>query len=94
MSDWGNEDAQKKQTNKNKQTKKPQVQIHTGQPGNLRGVQLAPAKCYHSFFIPVLPLQSFSSLNSLLTAEAIGYVNVDKANIITGEEIYKINAQM
>lgn len=32
----------------------------------------------------------FKSLNSLLTAEAIEYVNFNKANIMTGEEIYKM----
>lgn len=42
-------------------------------------------------FKPVVSVTEFASLNSLLTAEAIGYVNIDKANIMTGEEKYKIN---
>lgn len=46
------------------------------------------------FLYTCVSVTKFSSLNSLLTAEAIGYVNVDKANIMTGEEIYKINVQI
>lgn len=48
-----------------------------------------PVLFFFFVFTPVLALQSFSSLNSLLTAEAIGYVNVDKANVMTGKEIQK-----
>lgn len=62
------------------------VQIHSGQPGNFQGYSWLPLT------LPVFPLYlccftKFSSLNSLLTAEAIGYVNVDKANFMTGKEI-------
>lgn len=62
---------------------------HTGQPGNSGG---------NSWLSPMLPfllhtcvgVTKFKSLNSLLTAEAIKYVNFNKANIMTGEEIYKM----
>lgn len=94
MSNRGNED-----------THKIHVQIHTGQPGNLRGggrglgrgrggVQLAPVDATSFFLYTCVSVTRFSSLNSQLTAEAIGYVNVNKANTITGKEIYKINIQM
>lgn len=94
MSNRGNED-----------THKIHVQIHTGQPGNLRGggrglgrgrggVQLAPDDATSFFLYTCVSVTRFSSLNSQLTAEAIGYVNVNKANTITGKEIYKINIQM
>lgn len=46
------------------------------------------------FLYTCVSVTRFSSLNSQLTAEAIGYVNVNKANTITGKEIYKINIQM
>lgn len=63
---------------------------HTGQPGNSGGGG--------SWLLPMLPfllhtcvgVTKFKSLNSLLTAEAIKYVNFNKANIMTGEEIYKM----
>ena len=82
MSNRGNED-----------THKIHVQIHTGQPGNLwggGGVQPAPDDATSFFFFlfflyTCVSVTRFSSLNSQLTAEAIGYVNVDKANTITGK---------
>lgn len=46
------------------------------------------------FLNTCVSITKISSLNSLLTAEAIGNVNVDKANIMTGQEIYKINVQI
>lgn len=46
------------------------------------------------FLNTYVSITKISSLNSLLTAEAIGNVNVDKANIMTGQEIYKINVQI
>lgn len=98
MSNRGNED-----------THKIHVQIHTGQPGNLRGggrglgrgrgrggagYSWLPSMLPVFFLYTCVSVTRFSSLNSQLTAEAIGYVNVNKANTITGKEIYKINIQM
>lgn len=69
------------------------VQIHTGQPGNLQGYSWLPTML-PVFLYTCVSVPKFASLNSLLTAEAIRYVNVDKANIRTGEQIYKINIQL
>lgn len=65
---------------------------HTGQPGN------SGWGGGDSWLLPMLPfllhtcvgVTKFKSLNSLLTAEAIEYVNFNKANIMTGEEMYKM----
>lgn len=66
---------------------------HTGQPGNSGWGGWGG-----SWLLPMLPfllhtcvgVTKFKSLNSLLTAEAIEYVNFNKANIMTGEEMYKM----
>lgn len=77
MSNLGNEDAQK---HAYRYTRASRVTY-----GGIAG----PRQCYHSFFTHVLVFTTLSLLNSLLTAEAIGYVNFDKANVMTGEETYK-----
>lgn len=79
MSDRGNEDTRK------------YTYRYTRASRVTYGGAAGSRQCYQSFFITVL---EFSSLNSLLTAEATGYVNIDKANIMTGEERYKINVQI
>lgn len=82
MSNRGNEDTQKYTY---RYTRASRV-THGGAAGS--------RQCYQSFFITCVSVTKFSSLNSLLTAEATGYVNIDKANIMTGEERYKINVQI
>lgn len=67
--------------------KKIHVQIHTGQPGNVLGYSWLLTMLL-VFLYTFFSITKFSSLNSLLMAEAIGYVNVDKDNIIAGQELY------
>lgn len=91
MSDRGNEDTQKYTY---RYTRASRV-TYGGEGG---GGTAGSRRCYLFFVLFFFPftcvsVTKFSSLNSLLTAEAIRYVNVDKANIMTGEEIYKINIQ-
>ena len=46
---------------------------------------MLPVFFFLFFLYTCVSVTRFSSLNSQLTAEAIGYVNVDKANTITGK---------